>query len=219
MYYGYHRVSTTEQKLDRGVTVIESFCRERGYPLEKVFVDKMSGKSFDRPRYIVLKEDVLRDGDTLILSELDRMGRNKSQIADDVLYFQSKGVRLMFLDIPTTTIDYSSISDEMSRLALETANRVLIEIYAMNAEAELDRNKKRCDEGREAMKARGEWDKYGRPRVMKKEAFAKHYTRVVNKEIDSIALMRELGLSRDTYFRYIREYRGLLNITTSQNTL
>ena len=54
MYYGYHRVSTSEQKLDRGVSVIEAFCIERGYPLEKVFVDKMSGKAFDRPRYIVL---------------------------------------------------------------------------------------------------------------------------------------------------------------------
>jgi len=219
MYYGYHRVSTTEQKLDRGVTVIEAFCRERGYPLEEVFVDKMSGKSFDRPRYIVLKEDVLRDGDTLILAELDRMGRNKSQIADDVQYFKAKGVRLMFLDIPTITIDHSDIADDMSRLALETANRVLIEIYAINAEAELERNKKRCNDGREAMKARGEWDKYGRPRVMKKEAFAKHYIRVVNKEISSLALMRELGLNRDTYFRYIREYHSLSNTATSRNTL
>jgi len=114
MYYGYHRVSTSEQKLDRGVSVIEAFCNERGYPLEKIFVDKMTGKAFDRPRYIVLKEDVLRAGDTLILSELDRLGRDKKQIAADIAFFQSKGIRVMFLDIPTTTIDYDNIPDDIT---------------------------------------------------------------------------------------------------------
>lgn len=56
MYYGYHRVSTKEQNLDRGIKGIEDFCKSRNYDLKKVFVDKMSGKTFDRPRYTVLKE-------------------------------------------------------------------------------------------------------------------------------------------------------------------
>ena len=54
MFYGYHRVSTKEQNLDRGVDGIKSFCEKHNYPLQKVFVDKISGKSFDRPRYTVL---------------------------------------------------------------------------------------------------------------------------------------------------------------------
>ena len=77
MYYGYHRVSTKEQNLDRGIKGIEDFCKSRNYDLKKVFVDKMSGKTFDRPRYTVLKEDVLRKGDTLIIYELDRLARNR----------------------------------------------------------------------------------------------------------------------------------------------
>ena len=50
MFYGYHRVSTKEQNLERGIKGIEDFCKSRNYKLEKVFVDKMSGKTVDRPR-------------------------------------------------------------------------------------------------------------------------------------------------------------------------
>ena len=64
MYYGYHRVSTKKQNLERGIKGIEDFCKSRNYKLEKVFIDKMSEKTIDRPRYTVLKEDVLREGDT-----------------------------------------------------------------------------------------------------------------------------------------------------------
>lgn len=80
MYYGYHRCPTQEQNLDRGIAGIEEFCKSRGYDLQKIYTDKMTGKTFDRPRYTVLKEDVLRQGDTLIVFELDRLGRNKADI-------------------------------------------------------------------------------------------------------------------------------------------
>jgi DNA invertase Pin-like site-specific DNA recombinase len=208
MYYGYHRTSTAEQHLDRGISGISNFCKERKFPLQKIYTDKISGRKFERPRYTVLKEDILREGDTLILYELDRLGRNKEDIAKELIYFKGHGVRLMFLDIPTTTIDLSGMEDSLSRLIMETVNNVLIELVAMNAETEVERKRKRCDEGRAAMKARGEWEKYGRPRAMQEKSFEEAYTRVANGEIGSLALMRELGLNRDTYFRYVREYKS-----------
>ena len=209
MYYGYHRVSTKEQHLDRGVEGIKAFCKERNYPLEKMYVDKVTGKSFDRPRYIVLKEDVLRRGDTLIFYELDRAGRNKAEIAAELLYFKNNDVRVMFLDIPTTTIVYNDFSDDLSRVIMETINNILIEVCALNAQTEIERKQKRCDEGRAAMKARGEWEKYGRPRKMNIADFSQQYARVLCGEIGSLALMRELGLKKDTYFRYVREIREI----------
>ena len=123
----------------------------------------------------------------------------------------------MFLDIPTTTIDYDSIPDDISRIALKTANHILIEIYAMNAQAELERNRKRCDDGREVMKARGEWDRYGRPRIFTKHEFSSLYARVLNGEIKSLELMRKLGLTNSTYFRYVREYRDSISETLNEN--
>jgi len=208
MYYGYHRCSTQEQNLDRGIAGIEEFCKNRSYDLQKIYTDKMSGKTFDRPRYTVLKEDVLRQGDTLIVFELDRLGRNKADIAKELSYFKENGIRVMFLDIPTTTLDYSSLNDDMSRLIMDTVNNILIELVSMTAQTEVERKQKRVAEGIAAMKARGEWYKYGRPRKMTKEKFAEEYKRVERKEIGTLALMRELGLNRDTFFRYIREVKA-----------
>ena len=79
-YYGYHRISTKEQHLDRGIIEIKRFCENQKIKLESIFTDKITGKNFDRPRYTVLVEDVLRVGDTLIITELDRLGRNKQEI-------------------------------------------------------------------------------------------------------------------------------------------
>lgn len=211
MYYGYHRVSTKQQNLDRGVEAIENFCKERNYPLVKIFTDKMSGKNFDRPRYTVLKEDVLREGDTLILHELDRLARTKKGIAEELAYFDKMGVRVMILNIPTTLVDLSSSPKGMYKTVLETINHMVIEIYSMQAQTELELKEKRQKEGIAAMKARGEWERYGRPRKMSKESFAKEYQRVVDGKIGSLALMRELQLNRDTYFRYVREFKKQKN--------
>lgn len=75
--YGYHRTSTREQHLDRGIREIWQYCEGHEMDLKNIFTDQQTGKNFDRPRYIVLVEDVLRPGDVLVITELDRLGRNK----------------------------------------------------------------------------------------------------------------------------------------------
>ena len=75
--YGYHRTSTRDQHLDRGIHEIQVFCKEHDLELENIFTDQQTGKNFNRPRYMVLVEDVLREGDVLLVTELDRLGRNK----------------------------------------------------------------------------------------------------------------------------------------------
>lgn len=204
--YGYNRVSTKDQCLDRGRRSIERFCADGNYDLVKIFEDLQTGKNFQRPRYLVLKEDVLERGDTLVVPEFDRLGR-ADETKRELEYFKAKGVRVIFLDIPTTQLDISGMTDETSRLILSCVNDMLISFYDLISRTELQKQQKRQREGIEAKKARGDWDDYGRPRVMRPEAFALEYGRVVRGEIGSLALMRELGLNRNTYFRYVREYR------------
>ena len=206
-WYGYNRVSTKDQHLDRGRKTIEDFCKANGYPLEKIFEDKQTGKNYDRPRYIVLKEDELREGDNLVIPEYDRFGRAE-ETKRELEYFKAHNIRVIFLDIPTTQIDLSTIPDEMAKMILSCINDMLISFYDLMARTELTRKKKRQEEGIAAMKLRGDWERYGRPRVMSKEDFAKQYQRVIKKEIGSLALMRELKLNKDTYFRYVREYKA-----------
>ena len=205
-FYGYNRVSSKEQHEDRGNANIEKFCADRGINLVKIYVDKQSGKNFDRARYRVLKEDVLRSGDTLIIPEFDRLGR-ANETKTELEYFRKQGIRVIFLDIPTTQMDLELIEDNMARMILTCINDMLISFYDCLARSELARKKKRQKEGYEELKKRGEWSKLGRPRAMSAAAFAAAYESVINGELKTSELQRKLGLSENTYYRYVRECR------------
>lgn len=201
-YYGYHRISTKEQHLDRGIIEIERFCESQKIKLERIFTDKITGKNFDRPRYTVLIEDVLRSGDTLIITELDRLGRNKREILKQLRILEEKGVRVMVLELPTTLIDLSQMENNLAKMMIETINSVLIEIYASLAQAEMEKKEKRQREGMEAKKLRGEWDEVGRPRAIEQEKFNQEFLRVIEKEVTPTQLQKELGLTSSTFYRY-----------------
>lgn len=205
-YYGYHRTSTKEQHLDRGIIEIQRFCESQNIKLTGIFTDKLTGKNFDRPRYTVLVEDVLREGDTLIITELDRLGRNKQEILKQLQSLKDKGVRVMVLELPSTLIDLSQMDNALARLMIETINNVLIEIYASLAQAEMEKKEKRQREGMEAKKLRGEWDEVGRPRAIEQEKFNQEFIRVVQKEVTPTQLQRELGLTSSTYYRYRKNF-------------
>lgn len=207
-YYGYNRVSSKEQHEDRGNTSIENFCAAHNYPLDRIYVDKQTGRNFDRARYKVLKEDILRSGDTLIVPEYDRLGRANETKAE-LEYFKEKNIRVIFLDIPTTQMDFSTIEDNMAKMILNCINEMLISFYDCLARSELERKKKRQREGYEELRKRGEWDKLGRPRKMSKEDFAEAYKAVINGELKTTELMKKLNLKENTYYRYVREYKNL----------
>ncbi len=205
-YYGYNRVSSKEQHEDRGNTSIEEFCKLHNYQLERIYVDKQTGRNYDRARYKVLKEDVLRPGDNLIIPEYDRLGRADETKAE-LEYFKTHGIRVIFLDIPTTQMDFSLIEDAMAKMILNCINEMLISFYDCLARTELERKKKRQREGYDELRKRGEWEKLGRPRKMTKEQFAEAYKTVEKGEIKTTELMRQLKLTENTYYRYVREYK------------
>ena len=120
--YGYHRTSTTDQHLDRGITEITEYCNSHNISCVKIFTDQQTGKNFNRPRYQVMKEDVLRNGDILIITELDRLGRNKRDTMKEIQYFKEHDIRLMVLELPTTLIDLSSTKEITAKMMLECIN-------------------------------------------------------------------------------------------------
>lgn len=200
--YGYHRTSTRDQHLDRGIHEIQIFCKEHDLELENIFTDQQTGKNFNRPRYTVLVEDVLREGDILLVTELDRLGRNKRDTMEQIRKLQSRDVRLMVLELPTTLMDLSKMDNSMARLMMETINNMMLELYASISESEIQKKEKRQREGIAMKKFRGEWSDYGRPPAIKEEDFAKAYQRVTAGEITQADLKRELGLSHTTFYRY-----------------
>lgn len=209
-YYAYHRTSTKEQHLDRGVNAIESFARERSIKLEYLFTDQQTGKNFDRPQYLIMKNQMLKSIEngnkvTLIVSELDRLGRNKELTLNEIRELKNSGIRIMVLEIPTTLSELPK-DDIMAKMMMETINNMLIEMYASFAHAEMEKRTKRQREGIEAKKARGEWDNYGRPRVVDSKEFAKYYKRVLKGELKPVEVMDLMSINKSAYYRYRKEF-------------
>lgn len=140
--YLYIRVSTKEQNESRQLALKEKY----GLRTSDIFIDKATGKNFNRPSYQKLKEE-LQKGDTLILMSLDRLGRNKEQALEELRELKQKGVRLIVDDLPTTQIEL----DEKNKLIVEMINNILIEVYTTLAEEELKRTRIRQRQGIEAM--------------------------------------------------------------------
>ncbi len=205
MIYGYHRTSTKEQHLDRGIQEITKFCENNSLTLEKIYTDQQTGKNFNRPRYQVLKEDILRTGDILIITELDRLGRNKQETLKELQYYRDKQIRVMILEIPTTLQDLSALDNSMAQMIMETINNMLIELYATMAQAEIEKKEKRQQEGIAAKKARGEWDEYGRPKAQKPDNWNEVITSWKNGEITAVKAMELTGLKKTTFYKLAKE--------------
>jgi DNA invertase Pin-like site-specific DNA recombinase len=209
-YVAYHRTSTVEQHLDRGIYEIKTYCSNNGISLhkDKVYTDQHTGKDFNRPAYQLLKQEVLESTDVLLISELDRLGRNKEDTLKELRYLKDHHIRVIILELPTTLMDISSMDNEMAQMMLETINNMMIELYASMAEAEMHKREKRQREGIQTMKDRGEWHLYGRPAVMEFKRFSNEYERTLKGEIKPFDLMRELKMKKGTYYRYKKRYES-----------
>ncbi|EPY2273709.1 recombinase family protein [Clostridium sp. FAM 1755] len=213
LYFAYHRTSTKEQHLDRGIHEINQFIEKENIELvNEIYNDQQTGKNFDRPSYDKMISDINlikkvnpNEQIALILTELDRLGRNKQLILKEIRKMQDNGIRLMVLEIPTTLIELPKDSS-IATMIMETINNMLIEMYASFAQAELEKKEKRQREGIAAKKARGEWEDYGRPRVLNFDKFCKEYKRVLNGDIKPVECMKLLEITKPTYYRYRKEY-------------
>lgn len=146
--YFYGRVSSRDQNLDRQ---IESARKYKD--IDRVFKDKQSGKNFKREEYIEMK-NILACGDEVIVHSLDRLGRNKELIKEELAWFKDSGVIVRILDVPTTLIEYPAGQEWI----MDMVNNILIEVLGSFAEQERENIRKRQAEGIAAMPV----DEHGR---------------------------------------------------------
>ena len=194
--YGYARVSTREQNEDRQIEALTKF----GVPFENIIVDKCSGKDTDREGYQYLKRQILRNGDTLVIKELDRLSRNKNDIKKELEFFKEKGVHIRILDIPTTLIDFPK--EQM--WVMDMINAILIEVLGSIAENERNKIRNRQREGITAAKKKNV--KFGRPEQPKPNNWDSIMLRVASGAIRPVDAMKELGITRSRYYYLCERY-------------
>lgn len=138
---GYIRVSSADQNLDRQVENLSDVF--------KVFSDKLSGKSKDRSGLDALLS-FIREGDIVVVSELDRLGRNNKELTEVISAIQEKGATIEALNLPSL----SGIKDENLRRLL---NNLIIEIYKYQAESERVKILERQRQGIEIARRKGRY--------------------------------------------------------------
>ena len=193
MIIGYCRVSTKDQDLTRQEESLKS------YGCDRIYSDKATGKNFNRPEYNKLKE-ALRPGDTLVVHEFDRLGRNKKLTLKELQYFKDNHIRLVDLNLPTTQMN----TDD--NLILETINNIVIELYTMMAQQEIETREKRQREGIDIALANGV--KFGRKEIEYPKEWKQVIELVDDKTISNIRAMEMLGLKKTTYYKLLKEYRN-----------
>jgi DNA invertase Pin-like site-specific DNA recombinase len=190
------RVSTKEQNLARQLEAAKRY----GIPAENVFCDKISGRKKDRPEYDRLKS-LVSQGDEVYFEELDRIGRDKSLIKEELEWFKEKGVIVRVMDVPTTLMEFP----DGQSWVLEMVNNILIEVLGTIAEQEWKKIKKRREEGIEAMPFDEEGYKVSSKtgRRFGRENLNVDLTLQVGETVTDAC--ERLGISRNTYYRKLRE--------------
>lgn len=187
---GYIRVSTKEQNIDRQLAALES--------TEKVFVDKISGKTTKRPALTEML-DFIREGDVVVVTELDRLGRDNQDLTKIMNLIQSKAATLEVLSLPST----AGIQDDNLRRLI---TNLMLEIYKYQAESERQRIRERQSQGIEIAKKKGRYS--GRKPMFEENdkrlqhAFDLHKKGLSDKEIEEVT-----GINRETFRRYRHKYR------------
>ena len=198
--YGYVRVSSIDQNEDRQLIVMN----ENNVPKGNVYIDKQSGKDFERPQYKKLVKK-LNAGDLLYILSIDRLGRNYEDIQKQWrILTKDIGIDICVIDMPL--LDTRNGKDLMGTFIAD----LVLQILSFVAQNERENIKKRQAQGISAAKAKGV--KFGRPESPVPDEFDKLIRQWEKKEITIAELLTVCNMSEATFYRKLREYRIINNI-------
>ena len=189
MLIGYARVSDKTQNTDRQVEQFIELGLDPNSKPKQIYIDKQSGKDFNRPEYMRMLEAV-RAGDTIIITSLDRLGRNYEEIGKQFKQITELGVFINVLDMPILN------TDQKGDLTSKFISDMVLMILSYIAEQERNRIKTTQKQGIKSAKAKGV--KFGRPKVSKEKIdLAKYY---MNLGYSTAKACNKAQLNRKTYY-------------------
>ena len=193
--FGYVRVSSREQNEERQLVAMY----EQGIERKNIYIDKQSGKDFERPQYKRMIKR-LKKGDVIFIKSIDRLGRNYSEILEQWAFItKEKGVDIVVLDMPL--LDTRERGEALIGMFISD---LVLQILAYVAETEREFIKKRQAEGIAVAKAKGV--KFGRRNKNINCDFDAIVTAWRNKEITVKDITEKCGISESTFYRRLREY-------------
>lgn len=208
MIVGYMRISTQKesQKTDRQRVTLEQYAKENNFEFDELLEERISGKVKveERKQYSRLKKD-LKPGDTLIVTDIDRLGRDADDTIIELKDLKAKGIRVVALDVPYMNEWKKVNNDSIYDMIID----IVITLKAHMAQQEREKISVRVKQGLEAARAEGRVG--GRPKVSSDNLpknFIKYYNQWKNKDIKKVEFARLLNVSRPTLDGYIKAYEA-----------
>ncbi|MGL4453104.1 MAG: recombinase family protein [Romboutsia sp.] len=200
MLYGYCRVSTKHQNFQRQIDSLISY----GVNERFIFSDKYSGKTLHRDGLNELLS-IIKPSDKLVIKEIDRLGRNRKETKELILFFIKEDIELICLDMPYLKefiIDKIKENDGFLEIMANTLLDVVLEV----AEQERKKIISRTSEGRK--KAILEGKKFGRTSKVLLEDFKVYYKKFLRREMKAKDIQKELNISKQCYYDYVSRLKG-----------
>ena len=192
--YAYARVSSRDQNLSRQIEAFKAL----GIDERAIICDRASGKDMKRDGYMMLRDHLLRPGDTLVIKELDRLGRNKTEIHHELSYYKETGIRVKIMDIPTTMTEFPKGQEALQ----EVITNMIIEIFAYLAERERENIRHRQREGIDTARKAGVH--LGRHSIKRPENWDQVYSRWKRHEITATEAMKQMSLKKGTFYKMVK---------------
>ena len=194
--YGYVRVSSLDQNEDRQMIELQ----KKQVPEKNIYMDKLSGKNFERPAYKRLFKK-LKQGDLLYIMSIDRLGRNYVEIQEQWrILTKDKGIDIVVLDMPL--LDTRTGKDLMGTFISD----LVLQLLSFVAQNERENIRKRQEQGIAAAKARGV--RFGRPEIKIPDSFTDIINQWERKEISIKSALELCNMSESTFYRRLREHRA-----------
>ncbi len=206
--FAYMRISTNKktQKIDRQNQAIMEYSIKNGFKIDEFASDVITGgtRADNRPNYHNMKEH-FRSGDTLIISDVDRLGRNADDVIVEIKDLQSKGIRVIALDVPFLN-DWEKMNDDsLSKMIID----IFVTLKAHIAQQEKEKIHDRVMQGLEAARAKGK--KLGRPATGVPREFVKEYNKFQSGEYGGISVVQFAklqGIAVSTFYKYVGILQG-----------
>lgn len=201
MEYGYVRVSTTTQNVDRQLD--EMF--KQGLDEKQIYIDKQSGKDFERPNYQKMKKR-LKENDLLIIKSIDRLGRNYEMIIEE----WSSITKDIKADIVVLDFPLLDTRTDNKNLVGKFISDIVLQVLSFVAQNERENIRQRQAEGIKIAKEKG--IHMGRPPYQITSYFIQVFKSYCNKEITSVVAASLLNISRGTFIKYSKRCKKEIEI-------
>ena len=203
MIYAYERVSTRKQNTERQHRVLKNILKDRGISIDKIFQDKITGKTTEKRKQLETMLNTVQPGDIVYCESISRLGRNLKDLIEIIEHMTEKGVQVIILKegIDTNNSTYKlllAIFGGVAEMERETIQERVTQ--------RIDQLKDDKENGKINTKT-GKW--FGREKLTKADlppVFPKYYNMMKQKKITKVEMAKLLGIGRDTVYRWIKLY-------------